>query len=852
MGGAPVRWARIEELFHQALDRPAAQRLGWLEQQCGGDAELRAAVLVLLEAEAGDDRPAPARGAIGRLAGPQAGMRIGPYELVREIGHGGMGTVFLAQRVEGDFRQDVALKLASPGPDSGFILSRFRHERRILAGLNHPCIARLYDGGADASGRPYFAMEYVEGRPITEVTEQGRFSVRQRIRIFLEVCDAVEYAHQRMVIHRDLKPENILVTAEGTPKLLDFGIAKLLDPSQTGPMEGSLALTRPEYRLMTPEYASPEQVRGEPVSAATDVYALGAVLFELLTHAKAQRVKVPTAVELERVICQTEVPRPSAKTTERIDRDLDHIVLKAMRKEPGQRYPSVGEMAADLRRWQEGRPVLARQGAWSYRAAKFIRRHRMALAGALLLAAAVTGGVVSTVHQKRVAERRFQQVRKLANTFLFEVNDQLRDLPGTTAVRQKLVETALTYLNSLAPEAAGDPELSFEIASAYQRVGSIQASIDTGGLSRHREALESWQRGATLAESLAQGYPRDVRFQRLRASLRLGLGRTRQTLGEPGAIDELRQALVFYQQTLPLDPASSPTLGGMFATHNLIGDWELSMGRPALALASFGEAQRIAQEAVRSKKQGWEMALVSAGIRIGDAHWTLGRLPDAEKVYRDCLEVLAAAPQNSRSAVEWRVAVTAQLTNLLATGRPYNLGRPREIEAPMREIFGVVRGYMEKEPQDRRFQELFLWAAIPLSRLLAGRSPGEALQIARQALPVITELDRHSPGNLDFQRAHAAVLESLSAVENRSGMRESAAAHAEAARKQREAILGRAPRALHHLDLLLTRLDLAALRASPQEREAVRGEAARLAAQYPEYRPFAALASPAPPRPGRR
>lgn len=847
------RWARIEELFHQVLRLPVSQRLSWLDQACAGDAELRAAVVSLLEAEADDEaylQPA-IRGSIGKLTPPASGARVGPYELIREIGHGGMGTVYLAQRVEGDFRQNVALKLASPGADSSFVLSRFRHERRILAGLNHPNIARLYDGGADASGQPYFAMEYVEGRPLTEVAEQDHLSVRARINLFLEVCEAVEYAHQRMVIHRDLKPDNILVTAEGAPKLLDFGIAKLLDPAQTDAQAGaSLALTRPEYRLMTPEYASPEQVRGEPVSAATDVYALGAVLFELLTRSKAQTVTVPTAVELDRVICQTDVVRPSTKAPEPIDRDLDYIVLKAMRKEPGQRYPSVSEMAADLRRWLEGLPVLARQGAWSYRAGKFLRRNRLGLAAAMLLVIAVAGGVISTVRQKRVAERRFQQVRNLANTFLFEVNDELRDLPGTTAVRKKLVDTAITYLSSLAPEAGGDPELTYEIARAYQRVGSIQASIDTGGLSRHREAIESWRRGAALIEGVARDRPRDARFQGLRSTLRLSIGRARETLGEPGAIDELRQALVLFQQTLQLDPQSSRTLSGIFATHNVIGDWELGMGRPSQALAGFEEALRIAREMVRANQQGWEMALVSAGIRIGDAQWTLGHLQEAETAYRDCLAVLASAPKNSRSAVEWRVAVTAQMTNLLATGRPYNLGRPQEVEAPLREAFAEVRGYMEKESQDRRFQELFLWAANPLSRLICDRHPAESLQLSRQALPVAIELKRQSPDNIDFQRLHAAMLEALSAAEVRAGLRDGATAHLLEALKLREAVVQRAPRAVHRLDLLLTRLDQAGLRGSSQELETARAEAERLAAEYPEYQPFTALAKPPAPKPG--
>src|SRR5262249_42036170 len=260
------------------------------------------------------------------------------------------------------------------GMDTEEVLRRFRHERQILAGLEHPYIARLIDGGATADGRPFFVMEKVEGEPVHVYCRSHRLSVESRLRLFLRVCEAVSYSHRALVVHRDLKPGNILVTAEGVPKLLDFGVAKLLDPS------ADPGLTATVYGIgpLTPEYASPEQVRGLPVTTTTDVYALGAILYELLTGAPAQRFDTHTPVEIDRVVCATEPKRPSM-AAEELNGDLDNIVLMAMRKESARRYQSVDEFAADIVRYLDGRPVAARQDSFAYRAGKFMRRHRLAI-----------------------------------------------------------------------------------------------------------------------------------------------------------------------------------------------------------------------------------------------------------------------------------------------------------------------------------------------------------------------------------------------------------------------------------------------------------------------------------------
>ncbi|HET7452063.1 MAG TPA: serine/threonine-protein kinase, partial [Thermoanaerobaculia bacterium] len=373
------RWRRIEEIFHGAADLDGAGRDALLESACAGDPELRAEVESLLSADAGGQGNLEA--AVAEAAehlredddeALRSGDRIGPYAIVGLIGRGGMGAVYRAVR-DGEFRMDVALKLLKRGTDTDASLRRFRKERQILAALQHPNIARMLDGGATDDGLPYFAMEYVEGRPLLDYA--ASLSVRQRLELFRAVCAAVQYAHQHLIVHRDLKPGNILVTADGTPKLLDFGIAKLLDPDST---TGEMTMTVAGARLLTPDYASPEQVRGEPITIASDIYSLGVVLYELLTGERPHQIDTYTPQAIERAICRDEPKKPSTWNRQ-LDPDLDNIVLMALRKEPQRRYGSVEQLSEDIRRYLENRPIRARKDTVTYRAGKFVRRNRVGL-----------------------------------------------------------------------------------------------------------------------------------------------------------------------------------------------------------------------------------------------------------------------------------------------------------------------------------------------------------------------------------------------------------------------------------------------------------------------------------------
>ncbi len=437
----PGRWREAKRILDEALEVPTGVRPAFIAEACGADQDLRRDVESLAAAaEDGDnilDTPVP----VPFLDAPprsRQGERIGSYELLSEIGRGGMGVVYLARRADDEFQRRVAIKLVSGGLADEVALGRFRSERQISASLDHPHIARLLDGGTTAAGEPYFVMEYVEGEPLLSYCETRGLTTRERLRLFQDVCAAVQYAHQNLVVHRDLKPGNILVTPDGQAKLLDFGIAKMLDPggtARTGPETSTL------YRMLTPDYASPEQVRGQPVTTASDVYALGVVLYELVSGRRPYHVQNPEPAELLRLVCDEDPDKPSTVATARdVSGDVDAIVMKAMRKEPQLRYLSAEALSEDIARYLQGRPVLARRGTSGYRAGKFVRRYRFGVAAAAVILLALAGGLWATSREARRAreaearaERRFNDVRKLANSFLFEFHDAIRDLPGIDA-----------------------------------------------------------------------------------------------------------------------------------------------------------------------------------------------------------------------------------------------------------------------------------------------------------------------------------------------------------------------------------------------------------------------------------
>ena len=406
------RWQRADRILEAALDAAPEQRAQVVADACGDDVALRAEVERLLEADARNDafleRPAP--GLEGDTApetgshSDESGLRLGPYRLLRRIGQGGMGAVYLAERTDGEFERRVAIKLLRDGHDEAEAVARFQRERQSLAHLQHPHIARLHDGGRGEDGRPYLVMEHVEGSPIDRYCERERLPLEARLRLFQQVCAAVQHAHGHLIVHRDLKPANILVSAEGEAKLLDFGIAKRLSPAGED--------TRTHARVMTPLYASPEQVRGGTITTASDVYGLGVVLFQLLCGRLPYRAGHASSFEVERAVLEEQPPAPSAVAQDaalrrRLRGDLDAIVLKALRKEPDQRYTSVALLSQDISQYLAGQPVTARRGSLAYSAGRFVRRNRLAVATAAVVLAVLLGLLARlAVQGRRLAAER--------------------------------------------------------------------------------------------------------------------------------------------------------------------------------------------------------------------------------------------------------------------------------------------------------------------------------------------------------------------------------------------------------------------------------------------------------------
>jgi len=629
----PERYSQVKSLFQLVLEQPAEQRPAFLERACGADRDLYAQVRELLKADytSQDFLEKPAITPISKVLDEVAAeseermpATIGPYALQRAIGSGGMGAVYLGHRADRSFNKQVAIKIIRKGMETDRILQRFRRERQIVASLDHPNIARLLDGGATADGRPYFVMEYVDGMPIDVWCDQRRLPVEARLKLFLQVCDAIHYAHQNLIIHRDIKPGNILVRADGSVKLLDFGIAKLMNPDLA---VAASEKTATSMRLMTPQYASPEQVKGESVTTASDVYLLGIVLYELLTGHRPYDVRDGGTMELMRAVSQGEPPKPSeaafrvkeslemdgsrkvtrnintvafarnidaSKLATRLQGDLDAIALRALRRAPQERYESAAQMAEDVRNHLARLPVTARSQSAGYRFRLFLRRNTgMAAAATAAMAALILVAVFAVYQASRArierqrAEARFSEVRKMSNTLLFDVQESLAPLAGTTPARRLLVQKSLEYLGNLTKESGDDETLQRELAAGYLRIGHLQGNPNFANLGDTAGALRSYRQAEAMQERLLAAGGKNAALRNELAGTLESLADMQMIAGDSvAALEALRKAVRFREEgSAPADVLAA-------SRHNLA---------VAMSLTGAGaEARTLAEQAHRA------------------------------------------------------------------------------------------------------------------------------------------------------------------------------------------------------------------------------------------------------------
>jgi eukaryotic-like serine/threonine-protein kinase len=754
------QWRRIEEIFMQAAELPRAEQNGFLDAVCGQDLELRTEVESLLaaEAEAQDNLEAAivgaARGLEPGLYQSDVGRRIGQYELIREIGRGGMGAVFMAVRSDRQFEHAVAIKLVRRGMDSEFILSRFLQERRILASLNHPNIAAIIDGGTTDDERPYFVMEYIEGLPIVEYCEAHQVPIPERLEIFRQVCSAVHYAHQKLVIHRDLKPGNILVMANGIPKLLDFGISKLLAPGT----DTDNPVTMTSVRLMTPDYASPEQVRGDEITTASDVYSLGALLYELLTGRRPYTVTGRSTSEIEQAVCLQDPPRPSEaeQTPDRVRKelegDLDNIILMAMRKEPERRYSSAEALSEDLLRYLKGLPVSARRDTLRYRMGKLIRRNRGSVIAAGLVFVSLLGGLWSTYYQMRRAESRFQQVRHLANAFLFDIDDKIRNLPGALSAREALVETSLKYLDSLAAEASSDASLQRELAGAYIKVGDVEGHVLTSNLGRTADAIESYKKAIALMAPLHQRDSRDAQAQKILIQAHGRLGDNLSYTGDlKQAVSHYREGIQLSEEALKATPDDAPTLRELSKLYRQLASIEQRNAAPD----ALGHARRSAEVIARaasvdpaSVETRSEMAtslsqLGSIMMRRNDLKGAL----DAYERSRDITRMLLKRDPDSVQLQRDLMIVHGHIGDILGSPTRANLGDLRGALDSYGEMLRLAKG-LAKDRRDKRSENDLAVALMRMANAVPRESANEAVQMFREAAGIMEAAAASDPKNL--------------------------------------------------------------------------------------------------------
>jgi serine/threonine protein kinase len=727
----PLDWSRVQAIFDEASSLPPGKQVDdFLIRECGKDANLLRTVReLLIEADAG-----PAQFLHGLIAqdavdltnnehlGDRVGQRIGPYRVERRIGSGGMGEVYEARRVDDQYDQRVAIKIVRKGLAADSLLGRFRQERQILARLEHTNIVRLLDGGTTPDGLPYLAMDYVDGVPVTEYCDSHALDLKARCRLMLPICAAVEHAHRHLIVHRDIKPANILVTSDGTPKLLDFGIAKLLDSADSE--QTAIA----GYRPLTPDYASPEQLApAGPITTSTDVYQLGAVLYRLLTGRKPAESNAHPALG-----------------------EPGMIARQAMHPDTGERYGSVQQLTEDLQRFLEGRPILARADSFFYRANKWVHRSPLAATALALAVVSIVVGVSATLYHARRAERRFQQVRALAGTFVFQFDDKIKDLVGSTSARSFVVETAIRYLDSLSEDAGGDLSLLAETAAAYSNVGLIQGSPMMANQGKTSEAIVSFDKSILLARQVLAKEPQHRTALRalIHALAQKGHILFSFRRDQESGVKLTAEAQALSERLANLGELTAPDLKAIGTSNRFHGD-ALVNTQPKVAAGFFEKSLAAMEQGIRMEKNDeWVVAMAGTLISLARVQRELGnslewaRRMEAARAIVEPLQKASPEKESSRRQL-W--AVLAELGKCYGVWLGFHLHQEEKAMAVLQRAAALANA-----PGLAPYEAAYEKALANLDLSSSANSPGSiaaCVTAIREGTAAVNELDRLDPKN---------------------------------------------------------------------------------------------------------
>ena len=777
-------WKRAKSELLAVLELAPAARRDRLHELEKEDPTLAAEVAALVAA-ADESAPFLAVPALDRASAagmdsPTAPERVGPWRLEAEVGRGGMGTVWRARRDDGAFEQTVAIKFVRPELATDLLRKRLEAERRILAGLQHEGIARLLDGGLTAEGVPYLVLEYVDGEPIDAWCSHHALPLAARLRLFLAVCSAVDFAHRKLVLHRDIKSSNVLVDERGRPKLLDFGIAKLLGPEQSNEDWTALGFARP----LTPEWASPEQLRGDPLTTASDVYSLGVLLCSILTGERPHRWTGQSPDELARQIAESSgapvgglLRRSASPGVERraLRGDLERVLGRALAAEPERRYGSAAELAADLERFLDGRPVAAHPPAIGYRLRKFARRHRTGVATAAVVAASLLVATGVSLRQARLAdleraraERRFADVRRLANVVLFDVYSALDKVSGAMAARRLLVDNALRYLDDLAREAGDEPILLAELATAYERVGEIQGMPGWQSEGRTGDALASFERALELRRRVRAHSEVSPADDLAEARILGRLGSILAARGESAlALARHREALARLESIGARTPSAAARLEWAQILV-AVGDDTWELGDVPAAAAIYGQARLAARAAVAADPAS-TVAIRQTGVveqRLGDAAAEAGDWARAVEHQAASLAVDRELAMRLPEDIEIRRDLGTDLSRLGVT--QLTRGAAAEALASHREAIQLRATLLAEDPQDARALDDLAESRHEAGKALAALGRGsEAESEIDAALALRRDLASRDPSNARWGDSLASVLTTRGDIETR-------------------------------------------------------------------------------------